>query len=53
MVGMALTNFMMDRTNRRRFDKLVSLLREGKTFTEATTLTYAPPEALVKSWLGK
>lgn len=53
VVGMALTQFMMERTNRRRFDKLLSLLREGKTFDEAVTATYAPPETLVKTWIGK
>lgn len=53
LVGMSLTNFMMDRSNRRRFDKLLELLREGQTFESACTLTYAAPAALVKVWLGK
>lgn len=53
LVGMALTNFMMDRANRRRFDKLLELMRAGRSFTDATTFAYAPPEALVKAWLGK
>lgn len=53
LVGMALANSMMDRANRRRFDKLVELLREGRTFTEATTFAFGPPEVLVKGWLGK
>lgn len=53
VAGMALTNFMMGRNNRRRFDKLIELLHEGKPFDDALTYTYAQPEALVKSWLGK
>lgn len=53
LVGMALTNFMMDRSNRRRFDKLLELLREGRTFNEAATFAFAPPEAIIKTWLGK
>ncbi len=52
-VGMSLTNFMMDRSNRRRFDNLMKLLREGRAFDEALTATYAPPAALVRTWLGK
>lgn len=53
VVGMALTHFMMDRANRRRFDKLLEMLREGKSFTDALTYTYAPPETVIKAWLGK
>jgi mono/diheme cytochrome c family protein len=53
LVGMSLTNFMMERTNRRRFDKLLELLRAGQPFDTACTATFAPPEALVKTWLGK
>lgn len=53
LVGMALTHFMMDRSNRRRFDKLLELLREGRTFEEAATFAFAPPEAIIKTWLGK
>jgi len=53
LVGMALTSFMMDRANRRRFDALLTQLREGKPFTEAATMTFAPPKAIVKAWLGK
>ncbi len=53
LVGMALTSYMMDRANRRRFDALLVQLREGKPFTEAATMTFAPPKAIVKAWLGK
>ncbi len=53
VVGMALTNMMMDRNNRRRFDKLLEMLREGASFDDALSYTYAPPEAFIKSWLGK
>lgn len=53
LVGMAMSSFMMNKTNRKRFDKLHDLLRQGRTFTEATTFAYAPPETLVKAWLGK
>lgn len=51
LVGMALTNFMMN--NRQRFDRLIKLLREGRSFNDAATFSFAPPEALVKTWLGK
>ncbi len=53
LVGMSLTHFMMNRSNRRRFDKLLSLLRDGQTFTESVTAAFAPPETLIKTWLGK
>jgi mono/diheme cytochrome c family protein len=53
LVGMGLTNFMMERNNRRRFDQLLDALRSGETFESACTATFAPPEALVTSWLGK
>lgn len=53
IVGMAITNIMMDRTNRRRFDTLLKLLREKQPFDQALTATYAAPEVLIKSWIGK
>ena len=53
LVGMGLTNFMMERGNRRRFDQLLELLRDGATFESACTATFAAPEALVSGWLGK
>lgn len=53
LVGMGITRFMMDRGNRRRFDKLLELLRDGRSFDEATTFAFGPPEAIVKAWLGK
>jgi mono/diheme cytochrome c family protein len=52
-VGMALANFMMNRNNRRRFDRLIDLLQENKNFEQALTATFAKPEDLVKMWLGK
>ncbi|MEZ6148626.1 MAG: hypothetical protein R3C09_00770 [Pirellulaceae bacterium] len=53
LVGMGLTHFMMERTNRRRFDQLLELLQAGQTFESACTATFAPPETLVSGWLGK
>lgn len=53
LVGMGLTGFMMERNNRRRFDQLLEMLRAGQTFDAACTATFAPPEALVTTWLGK
>ena len=53
LAGMALTRYMMDRANKRRFDALLTQLRGGKSFTEAATATFAPPKAIVKAWLGK
>jgi mono/diheme cytochrome c family protein len=53
VVGMAITNFMMERGNRRRFIKLLELLRSGQSFNEAMTETYAKPDDFIKAWLGK
>ena len=53
LVGMALTSYMMDRSRRRQFDALLKQLREGKPFTEAVTMTFAPPKSIVKNFLGK
>lgn len=53
LVGMGLTNFMMERANRRRFDQLLDQLRSGASFEAACSATFASPEALVKGWLGK
>ena len=53
LVGMALANFMMSKRSRVRFDKLLELLRNGRSFPEATTFAFAPPETMVKAWLGK
>ncbi len=53
LVGMGLTGFMMDRSNRRRFDALLNQLREGKSFKDAASVTFAPPAAIIKSWIGK
>ncbi|MFK7736690.1 MAG: c-type cytochrome domain-containing protein [Pirellulaceae bacterium] len=53
VAGMALTQFMMNKTNRRRFDKMLELLREGRPFDEAMTMTFASPEVVVASWLGR
>lgn len=52
LVGMGITNIMMDRSNRKRFDALLNALRGGQPFTQAVTATYAPPDQLIKSWLG-
>lgn len=53
LAGMALTNFMMNKSNRRRFDRMMQLMRDGRTFEEAMTFAFAPPEVVVKAWLGK
>ncbi len=53
LVGMGLTSYLMERNNRRRFDQLLELLRSGKSFTDACTATFAAPEVMVKTWLGK
>lgn len=53
LVGMAMANFMLDRANRPRFDRMLDLLRDGRNFEEAITFAFAPPEMLVKNWLGK
>ncbi len=53
LVGMGITGFMMERTNRRRFDQLLEQLRSGQPFDAACTAQYAPPATLVTTWLGK
>jgi transcriptional regulator GlxA family with amidase domain len=53
VVGMAIANSMMARTNRARFSTLLNKLKEGSTFTEAMTSTYGKPEDFVKAWIGK
>lgn len=53
LVGMKLTGVMMDRRNRKRFDALINLMREGEPFPAALTQTFAPPDKFVKSWIGK
>ena len=53
LVGMAITSYMMDRSRRRQFDMLFKQLRDGKSFDEAITMTFAPPKNIVKTILGK
>ncbi len=53
LVGMNITRFLMDRANRKRFDLSLKLLRDGQAFPHALAATFAPPEQLVKNWLGK
>jgi len=53
LVGMGITNFMMVRSNRRRFEQLLEQLRSGQSFDSACSELYAPPATLVTSWLGK
>ena len=53
LVGMGLTSYLMERNNRRHFDQLLELLREGKSFNDACTAKFATPEVMVKTWLGK
>ncbi len=53
LVGMKLVGVMMDRRNRKQFDKMLNLMREGEEFKAAFTQTFGPPERFVKSWIGK
>jgi len=53
LVGMGLTSFLMERSNRRRFDQLLELLRSGQKFDAACAATFAAPDVMVKSWLGQ
>lgn len=53
LVGMNITRVLMDRANRKRLDAFIKLLRDGQPFPQAMKLTFAPPDQLVKSWLGK
>jgi hypothetical protein len=53
LAGMGMSAFLMDRKNRKRFDSLLELLRSGKAFDEAITFAFAPPETIIKSWLGR
>ncbi len=53
VVGMAITNVMMARNNKARFNTLVTKLREGKGFTEAMTASFGKPDDFVKAWIGK
>jgi hypothetical protein len=53
IVGMAITNAMMARTNKLRFNKLLEKLRDGSSFTEAMMGTFGKPDDFVKAWVGK
>lgn len=53
IIGMAITNSMMARSNKARFNTLMSKLRDGTSFTEAMTMTYGKPDDFVKAWIGK
>jgi mono/diheme cytochrome c family protein len=53
LVGMGITGKMMDRSNKRRFDGILSQLKAGKTFDEALAAAFGPPAALLKSWFGR
>ncbi len=53
LVGMKLVGVMMDRRNRKQFDALMNLMREGKPFPDALTQTFTSPEKFIKSWVGK
>jgi hypothetical protein len=53
IVGMAITNTMLARNQRSRFNLLVTRLREGKSFTEAMQASFAKPEDFLKAWVGK
>ena len=51
LVGMGLTSFMLGQ--RRSFDQLHEHLKQGKTFNEASMLTFGPTEAFLKNMLGR
>ena len=53
LVGMGLSGQLMERTQRRRFEQLLQRLRDGQPFDAACAATFAPPETLLKTWLGK
>lgn len=53
LAGMGLAGKMMDRSNKRRFDGLLTQLRAGKSFDEAMTLAFGPPATFLKAWFGR
>lgn len=53
LVGMSITNFMMNRSNRRRFDQLLDDLRSGQSFDDALARSFGPAEQVLKAWIGK
>ncbi|WP_197355913.1 c-type cytochrome domain-containing protein [Aureliella helgolandensis] len=53
LVGMSFANYLMSPSTRRRFDKLLEQLQAGTSFDEALTMTFGPPQLLLKAWLGK
>ncbi|MCA9126322.1 MAG: hypothetical protein KDB22_04515 [Planctomycetales bacterium] len=53
LVGLSVTNLMMNRTNLRRFDKLLELLRSGQAFEDAMLDTYGPTKVFLKAYLGR
>lgn len=53
VVGMAITNAMMSKSNRSRFVALVNRLRDGKSFSDAMEGTYGKTEDFLKGWIGK
>ncbi len=53
LVGMGITSVMMDRSNKRRFDSLMTSLRSGTDFDEACTSSFGPPANIVKNFLPK
>ena len=51
-VGAAIATRLMDRTNRRNFDRCLQLLEDGKTFEAAFTETFGvSPAAFIEAWL--
>lgn len=53
VIGMAITNSMMARNNKARFNKLMEKLKGGASFSESMTASFGKPEEFLKAWIGK
>jgi hypothetical protein len=53
LAGMAITQWMMSRTNRTQYMALAKMLTKQTTFPEAMMRTFGAPETMVKSWLAQ
>lgn len=51
-IGAAIATSLMDRTNRRNFDRCLQMLDDGKSFNAAFTESFGvPPTAFIDAWL--
>lgn len=53
LAGLSITQSLLARGNRQRFNKLLIQLQSGKPFPQAMKATFGESELLIKSWLGK